>query len=70
MVEIKNHLELVEVLSNLDCEEYIPIKIGNTTMDLFFDTEIDKFVVFDNCEWIFDTLDEMENYIQLKYFCK
>ena len=47
--------------------EFIPVKIQNTTMDLFYDVEIDKFIVFDRCEWIFDTLDEVEEYIVEEY---
>ena len=63
MKNVNNRNELVQILSNLDIEEFIPIKVQNMTMDLFYDVEIDKFIVFDRCEWIFDTLDEVEEYI-------
>ena len=67
MKNVNNRNELVEILSNLDIMEFIPVKIQNSTMDLFYDVEIDKFVVFDRCEWIFDTLDEVEEYIVEEY---
>ena len=67
MMNVNNRNELVQILSNLDIEEFIPIKVQNMTMDLFYDVEIDKFVVFDKCEWIFDTLDELEEYIVEEY---
>ena len=67
MKNVNNRNELVQILSNLDIEEFIPIKVQNMTMDLFYDTEVDKFVVFDRCEWIFDTLDEVEEYIVEEY---
>ena len=67
MMNVNNRNELVQILSNLDIEEYIPIKVQNMTMDLFYDVEIDKFIVFDRCEWIFDTLDELEEYIVEEY---
>ena len=67
MKNVNNRKELVEILSNLDMMEFIPVNIHNTTMDLFYDVEIDKFVVFDKCEWIFDTLDEVEEYIVEEY---
>ena len=67
MKNVNNRNELVEILSELDMMEFIPVKIQNTTMDLFYDTEIDKFVVFDRCERIFDTLDELEEYIVEEY---
>ena len=67
MMNVNNRNELVQILSNLDIEEFIPVKVQNMTMDLFYDTEVDKFIVFDRCEWIFDTLDEMEEYIVEEY---
>ena len=67
MKNVNNRNELVEILSSLDCVDYEQIKVQNMTMDLFYDTEVDKFIVFDRCEWIFDTLDEMEEYIVEEY---
>ena len=67
MKNVNNRNELVEILSNLDMMEYIPIKLQNMTMDLFYDSKVDKFIVFDRCEWIFDTLDEVEEYIVEEY---
>ena len=67
MMNVNNRNELVQILSNLDIEEFIPVKVQNMTMDLFYDTEVDKFIVFDRCEWIFDTLDELEEYIVEEY---
>ena len=67
MKNVNNRNELVEILSDLDCVEFIPVKIQNMTMDLFYDVEIDKFIVFDRCERIFDTLDEVEEYIVEEY---
>ena len=67
MKNVNNRNELVEILSNLDMMEYIPIKLQNMTMDLFYDDTVDKFIVFDRCEWIFDTLDELEEYIVEEY---
>ena len=67
MKNVNNRNELVEILSNLDMMEYIPVKVKNMTMDLFYDDTVDKFIVFDRCEWIFDTLDELEEYIVEEY---
>ena len=67
MKNVNNRNELVEILSNLDCVDYEQIKIQNMTMDLFYDSKVDKFIVFDRCEWIFDTLDELEEYIVEEY---
>ena len=67
MKNVNNRNELVEILSELDMMEFIPVKIQNMTMDLFYDVEIDKFIVFDRCERIFDTLDEVEEYIVEEY---
>ena len=67
MKNVNNRNELVQILSNLDIELYIDIKIQNSTIDLFYDTEIDKFVMFDKCDLYFDTLDDMESYIVEEY---
>lgn len=67
MKNVNNRNELVQILSELDMMEYIPIKVQNMTMDLFYDDTVDKFIVFDRCEWIFDTLDELEEYIVEEY---
>ena len=67
MKEIKNHFELIEVLSSLDMYEFIPIKIGNITMDLFYEPKIDKLSMFEDCEYTFKSLDEMSNFIQFYY---
>lgn len=67
MKNVNNVNELVEILSNLDIVTCDSIKIQNMTIDLFYDTVVDKFVLFDRCEWTFDTLDEMESYLVEEY---
>ena len=67
MKEIKNHFELIEVLSSLDMYEFIPIKIGNTTMDLFYEVDKDRFSMFEDSEYTFNTLEEMSDFIQFYY---
>ena len=67
MKNINNINELVEILSSLDCVDYEQIKIKNMTMDLIYDDTINKYIVFDKCEWIFDTLEEMTRYIVEEY---
>ena len=67
MKNVNNVNELVEVLSNLDCVEFSQIKINNSTIDLFYDVDINQFVIFDKCDLYFDTLDELENYMSYEY---
>ena len=67
MIKVNNHFELEEVLSSLDMMEFIQIQIGNVTMDLFYEPKIDRLSMFEDCEYTFDTLDEMSNFIQFYY---
>ena len=67
MKNVNNRNELVQVLLSLDCVDYEQIKVQNMTMDLFYDDTVDKFILFDRCEWIFDTLEEIERYIVEEY---
>ena len=70
-VKINNQNELVEVLSVLDCEEFIMIEIDNergySIMDLYYDSETDKFSMFDKCEEVFESLDDMERHLIREY---
>lgn len=70
-VKVNNQEELVEVLSMLDCEEFIMIEIDNergySIMDLYYDSTTDKFSMFDKCEEEFESLDDMERHIIREY---
>ena len=70
-VKVNNQEELVEVLSMLDCEEFIMIEIDNergySVMDLYYDSTTDKFSMFDKCEEEFESLDDMERHIIREY---
>ena len=66
MLEVNSREQLIEVLANLDWAEFITIQVGNMSIDLFYDN-FEKVVIFDRCEWVFDTLDEVENYICSEY---
>ena len=70
-IKINNQEELVEVLSMLDCEEFIMIEIDNERgyfiMDLYYDSTTDKFSMFDKCEEEFESLDDMERHIIREY---
>ena len=65
MLNVKNRNQLIEVLANLDCVEFTTIKVGNMSIELFYENE--NIVVFDRCEWVFSTLDEVEIYIASEY---
>lgn len=67
MVKINNHFELIDVLSSLDMYEFIPIKVGNYTIDLFYDSKLDKFSLFEDSHKEFKDLEEMSDYIQFYY---
>lgn len=67
MIKVNDWKDLQDVLASLDSEEYIKIKIGNTTIDLFYDKENDKFSLFEDCHVEFRDLDEMDTYIQWWY---
>ena len=67
MIKVNDYKDLVDVLSSLDCEEYIQIQIGTNEIELFYDSTTDKFTMFDKCDIDFDTLDEMESYLQFWY---
>ena len=66
MLNVNSREQLIEVLANLDCVEYITIQVGNMSIELFYENS-EKVVIFDRCEWVFDTLDEVENYICSEY---
>ena len=70
-VKVNNQNELVNVLSMLDCEEFIMIEIDNERgyfiMDLYYDSTTDKFSMFDKCEEEFESLDDMERHIIREY---
>lgn len=67
MIKVNDYKDLIDVLSSLDCEEYIPIQIGTHEIELFYDSTTDRFTMFDKSAIDFDTLDEMESYIQFWY---
>ena len=67
MIKVNDWKDLQDVLASLDSEEYIKIKIGNTTIDLFYDKKNDKFSLFEDCHVEFRDLDEMDTYIQWWY---
>lgn len=67
MITINNWKDLLDVLESLDCEEYIKIKIEDTTIDLFYDKENDKFSLFEDCHVEFRDLEQMSDYIQFWY---
>ena len=66
MLNVKSREQLIEVLADLDWAEYITIQVGNMSIELFYNN-LEKVVIFDRCEWVFDTLDEVENYICSEY---
>ena len=70
-VKINNQEELVNVLSMLDSEEFILAEIDNNRgyaiFDLYYDSETDQFSMFDKCEEVFESLDDMERHIIREY---
>lgn len=70
-VKVNNQEELVNVLSMLDCEEFIMIEIDNERgyfiMDLYYDSTTDKFSMFDKCDIEFESLDDMERHLIREY---
>ena len=70
-VKVNNQNELVNVLSMLDCEEFIMIEIDNERgyfiMDLYYDRTTDKFSMFDKCDIEFESLDDMERHLIREY---
>ena len=70
-VKVNNQNELVNVLSMLDCEEFIMIEIDNERgyfiMDLYYDSTTDKFSMFDKCDIEFESLDDMERHLIREY---
>mgnify|MGYP003414434618 CR=1 FL=1 len=70
-VKVNNQNELVNVLSMLDCEEFIMIEIDNEKgyfiMDLYYDSTTDKFSMFDKCDIEFESLDDMERHLIREY---
>ena len=67
MIKVNDWKDLQDVLASLDSEEYLKIKIGNTTIDLFYDKENDKFSLFEDCHVEFRDLEQMSDYIQFWY---
>lgn len=66
MLKITSRKQLIEVLTNLHLTEFITIQVGKMSMDLIYDND-GKVIMFDRCEWVFDTLNEAENYICSEY---
>ena len=70
-VKVNNQNELVNVLSMLDCEEFIVVEIDNKRgyflFDLYYDSTTDKFSMFDKCDIEFDSLDDMERHLIREY---
>ena len=70
-VKINNQEELVNVLSMLDSEEFILAEIDNNRgyaiFDLYYDSETDKFSLFDKCDIEFESLDDMERHLIREY---
>ena len=48
MIKVNNWKDLVDVLSSLDCEEYIKIQIGTNEIELFYDSTTDKLQCLTN----------------------
>ena len=69
--KVNNQEELVNVLSMLDCEEFIMIEIDNERgyfiMDLYYDSITDVYSMFDKCEEVFESLDDMEQHLIREY---
>ena len=66
MLKITNRKQLTEVLANLHSTEFVTIQVGKMSIDLIHD-DGEKTIIFDRCEWVFDTLKEVENYICSEY---
>jgi hypothetical protein len=66
MLKITNRKQLTEVLANLHSTEFVTVQVGNMSIDLIYD-DGEKTIIFDRCEWVFDTLNEVENYICSEY---
>ena len=66
MLKITNRKQLIEVLTNLHLTEFVTIQVGKMSIDLIYDNN-EKVIMFDRCEWVFDTLKEVENYICSEY---
>lgn len=69
--KVNNREELIDVLSYLDCEEFIMIEIDNergySIMDLYYDSITDVYSMFDKCEEVFESLDDMERHLIREY---
>ena len=70
-VKVNNQNELVNVLSMLDCEEFIVVEIDNERgyflFDLYYESDRDIYSMFDKCEEEFESLDDMERHIIREY---
>ena len=70
-VKINNQEELVNVLSMLNSEEFIIVSFDNergfSVMDLYYDSETDVYSMFDKCEEVFESLDDMKQHLIREY---
>lgn len=70
-IKINNQEELVNVLSMLDCEEFIIVSFDNergySIMDLYYDSITDVYSMFDKCDIEFESLDDMEKFLIREY---
>lgn len=66
METIKDLKTLIRVLSDLDIEQHITIKIGYNVLDLY-DDENGLYLVDRKEIWRFKDMDEMETFIQWWY---
>lgn len=66
MLKITSRKQLTEVLEDLHFTDFVTIQVGKMSIDLTYDYD-EKVIIFDRCEWVFDTLKEVENYICSEY---
>lgn len=70
-IQINNKEELVKVLSMLKMEEFIIVSFDNekgySVMDLYYDSETDVYSMFDKCEEVFESLDDMKRHLIREY---
>ena len=66
MLKITSRQQLTEVLEDLHFTDFVTIQVGKMSIDLIYDND-EKVIIFDRCEWVFDTLKEVENYICSEY---
>jgi hypothetical protein len=66
MLKITSRQQLTEVLEDLHFTDFVTIQVGKMSIDLTYDYD-ERVIIFDRCEWVFDTLKEVENYICNEY---